>query len=346
MIVKLYRDYKSKLEKSYPIHPELFDQLYNTWSSIDKFQRTRGILRLMAQVVHELWIRNDPFILIMPCSVPVSSQRVEPELTKYLEQGWPAIIAGEVDGSYSVPYQIDANQPNLGRISATRRVARALFIGTAPISGSQNTGIDIKRINLGIVQPGEKPVKFSDALNRLANTATHIHSDTGRFWYATSPSLNKMATDIAQSLDEQLVLDTIDQNLTKYINGIGDRAGFDSVHCAPGSSADIPDEAGGVRVVVMSVRNAHTSGNVSSEAMIETKNIISHRGATPRIYKNTLVLAPDKRSLDNLKDAIRLSLAWRQIVNDRDKGQEASFNRVHSTWTPALKKVSVLLKLK
>ena len=53
--------------------------------------------------------------------------------------------------------------------------------------------------------------------------------------------------------------------------------------------------------------------------MIETKNIISHRGATPRIYKNTLVLAPDKRSLDNLKDAIRLSLAWRQIVNDRDK---------------------------
>ena len=82
----------------------------------------------MAQVVHELWIRNDPFILIMPCSVPVSSQRVEPELTKYLEQGWPAIIAGEVDGSYSVPYQIDANQPNLGRISATRRVARALLL--------------------------------------------------------------------------------------------------------------------------------------------------------------------------------------------------------------------------
>lgn len=312
-------DYKRKLEKSYPIHPELFDQLYNTWSSIDKFQRTRGILRLMAQVVHELWISNDPSILIMPCSVPVSSQRVEPELTKYLEQGWPAIIAGEVDGSNSVPHQIDANQPNLGRISATRRVARTLFMSTAPISGSQNTGIDNKRINLGIVQPGEKPVKFSDALNRLANTATHIHSDTGRFWYATSPSLNKMATDIAQSLDEQLVLDTIDQHLTKYINGIADRAGFDSVHCAPGSSADIPDEAGGVRVVVMSVRDAHTSGNVSSEAMIETKNIINHRGAVPRVYKNILVfLAPDKRALDNLKDAVRLSLAWSQIVKDRN----------------------------
>ncbi len=312
-------EYKRKLEKSYPIHPELFDQLYNTWSSIDTFQRTRGILRLMAQVVHELWISNDPSILIMPCSIPVSSQMVESELTKYLEQGWPAIISGEVDGANSVPYQIDAHQPALGRISATRRVARTLFMSTAPISGTQNTGIDNKRINLGIVQPGEKPIRFSDALNRLANTATHIHSDTGRFWYATSPSLNKMATDISQSLDEELVLDTIDQHLTKYINGIADRAGFDSVHCAPGSSADIPDEAGGVRVVVMSVRNSHTSGNVSSEAMTEAKNIISHRGAAPRVYKNILVfLAPDKRALENLKEAVRLSIAWTQIVKEKD----------------------------
>ena len=77
-------DFQIKLEKSYPIHPELFDQLYDTWSSIDKFQRTRGMLRLMAQVVHELWIGNDPSILIMPCSIPVSSQRVEPEALKYL----------------------------------------------------------------------------------------------------------------------------------------------------------------------------------------------------------------------------------------------------------------------
>ncbi len=331
--MKMYRDdadnfpqktdsdeYKRKLEKSYPIHPELFDQLYETWSSIDKFQRTRGILRLMAQVVHELWIGNDPSILIMPCSVPISSQRVEPELTKYLQQGWPAIIAGDVDGAQSEPHQIDAKQPNLGRISATRRVARTLFLSTAPISAAQNTGIDAKRINLGVVQPGEKPVTFSDALHRLANAATHLHSDTGRYWYTTAPSLNKLASDTAKQFDEELVLDTIDQHLTKYINGIADRAGFDAVHCAPGSSADVPDEAGGVRVVVLGVRNTHSSGNASSEAMVEAKNIIGHRGATPRVYKNVLVfLGADTRLLDNLKDAVRSSLAWSQIVRDKDR---------------------------
>ena len=75
-------DYRRKLEKAYPIHPELFDQLYINWGSIEKFQRTRGVLRFMAQVIHQLWMANDPSVIIMPGSVPVSSPRVEPELTK------------------------------------------------------------------------------------------------------------------------------------------------------------------------------------------------------------------------------------------------------------------------
>ena len=47
-------DYRRKLEKAYPIHPELFDQLYAGWGSLERFQRTRGVLRLMAQAIHEL----------------------------------------------------------------------------------------------------------------------------------------------------------------------------------------------------------------------------------------------------------------------------------------------------
>ena len=52
--------YRNKMETAYPVHPELFDQLYTTWGSLERFQRTRGVLRLMAQVVHELWMNNDP----------------------------------------------------------------------------------------------------------------------------------------------------------------------------------------------------------------------------------------------------------------------------------------------
>ncbi|MCB0075457.1 MAG: ATP-binding protein, partial [Caldilineaceae bacterium] len=144
-------DYRRKLEKAYPIHPELFDQLYTSWGSLEKFQRTRGVLRLMAQAIHELWMNADPSVMIMPGSVAVSSPRVEPELLHYLDVSWQSIIAGDVDGTASTPYKVDQSAPNLNRYSATRRVARAIFMGTAPTHQQQNTGLDDKQINLGVV---------------------------------------------------------------------------------------------------------------------------------------------------------------------------------------------------
>jgi predicted AAA+ superfamily ATPase len=153
-------DYQRKMEKSYPIHPELFDQLYQAWSSIETFQRTRGILRLMAQVVHELWASNDKSVLIMPSNVNMASLRVQPELTKYLGSEWSAILANDIDGEQSIPYQVDNSQPNLGKVHASRRVARALFMGTAPVSSASGSGMEDKQIYLGVVQPGEKPNLF------------------------------------------------------------------------------------------------------------------------------------------------------------------------------------------
>ena len=312
-------DYRRKLEKAYPIHPELFDQLYTSWGSLEKFQRTRGVLRLMAQVIHELWMGHDPSVMIMPGSAAISSARVEPELLHYLDASWQSIIAGDVDGTTSTPYKIDQSAPNLNRYSATRRVARAIFMGTAPTHGQENRGLDDKQINLGVVQPGERPAIFSDALRRLANRARFMHSDMGRYWYSMSASLNRLAADRAAQLEEALVLLEIDKVLLTYVNGLADRGHFDTVQTAPGSSAEVPDEPGGVRAIVLGVGHAHT-GRDGSPAMQEARDILLQRGATPRVYRNMLVFfAVESRQLDNLKDAMRSALAWAEIVRDTER---------------------------
>jgi predicted AAA+ superfamily ATPase len=312
-------DYRRKLEKAYPIHPELFDQLYATWGSLEKFQRTRGVLRLMAQAIHELWMNGDPSVMIMPGSVSVSSPRVEPELLHYLDVSWQSIIAGDVDGTTSTPYKIDQSAPNLNRYSATRRVARAIFMGTAPTHQQQNTGLDDKQINLGVVQPGERPAIFGDALRRLTNQAKFMHADLGRYWYSMSASLNRIAADKAAQIETALVLMTIDSELGKYVNSLADRGHFDAVQTAPASSAEVPDEAGGVRAVVLGVAYPH-NGREGSDALVEAKDILMQRGSTPRVYRNMLVfIAADARQLNNLKDAVRASLAWGEIVRDTDR---------------------------
>lgn len=312
-------DYRRKLEKAYPIHPELFDQLYTSWGSLEKFQRTRGVLRLMAQAIHELWMSGDPSVMIMPGSVAVSSPRVEPELLHYLDLSWQSIIAGDVDGTASTPYKIDQSAPNLNRYSATRRVARAIFMGTAPTHQQQNTGLDDKQINLGVVQPGERPAIFGDALRRLTNQAKFMHADLGRYWYSMSASLNRIATDRAAQIESALVDVTIDAELTKYVNALADRGHFDAVQVAPSGSAEVPDEAGGVRAVVLGVAHSH-NGRDSSDALTEAKEILLQRGSTPRVYRNMLVfISADARQLDNLKEAVRAWLAWTEIVRDTDR---------------------------
>jgi predicted AAA+ superfamily ATPase len=80
----LEADYRRRLREAYPIHPEFFDRLYSDWSTLDKFQRTRGVLRLMAKVIHSLWEREDKSLLIMPSHVPMDDAQVQSELTRYL----------------------------------------------------------------------------------------------------------------------------------------------------------------------------------------------------------------------------------------------------------------------
>ena len=99
--------YRNRMLACHPIHPEVFDRLYEDWATLDRFQRTRGVLRLMAAVIHELWMGNDAGLMIMPGSLPLDVPIVRDELTRYLSEGWNPVVDSEVDGKNSTPYRQD-----------------------------------------------------------------------------------------------------------------------------------------------------------------------------------------------------------------------------------------------
>ena len=129
----------------------------------------------------------------------------------------------------------------------------------------------------------------------------------------------RAAADRAEQVEEALVLVEIDKLLTAYVNGLGDRGHFDAVQAAPGSSAEVPDEAGGVRPIVLGIAHSHNDRD-GSEAMTTAREILMQRGSTPRVYRNVLVfLAAETRQLDNLKEAMRSALAWDGIVRETER---------------------------
>jgi predicted AAA+ superfamily ATPase len=162
-------EYEQRIKAAYPIHPEIFDRLYTDWSTLVKFQRTRGVLRLMAAVIHSLWEKGDRNPLILPANVAIDDPRVQSELTRYLSDNWVPVIEKDVDGPNSLPLKLDSELPNLGKFSACRRVARAIYMGSAPTTAAAHKGIEDRRVKLGCVMPGESPAVFGDALRRMAS---------------------------------------------------------------------------------------------------------------------------------------------------------------------------------
>jgi len=312
-------DYEKRIKAAYPIHPEVFDRLYTDWSTLLKFQRTRGVLRLMAAVIHSLWEKGDKNPLIMPANIAIDDPRVQFELTRYLSDNWVPVIERDVDGPNSLPLRIDGEVPNLGKFAACRRVARAIYMGSAPLSKAAHRGLEDRQVKLGCVMPGESPSVFGDALRRLAGAATYLYQDGPRFWYSTQPTVTKLAEDRAEQLkrDQDKVVQEIHRRLRKDLERKGD---FSRVHPLPESGHDVPDDLD-ARLVVLSI-NYPYSKEQGNAAEVAAKTILESRGSTPRHYRNTLVfLAADKMRLQDLDEATRKYLAWESILDEKgEKG--------------------------
>ena len=309
-------EYERRIQAAYPIHPEIFDRLYSDWSTLEKFQRTRGVLRLMASVIHSLWEKGDRNPLILPSMIPIDDERVRVELTRYLSDNWSPIIESDVDGPGSLPAKVDAEVTNIGRLNGTRRVARTIYLGSAPSTAAAHRGLEDRRIKLGCVLPGESPALFGDALRRLAAGATYLYQDGPRFWYATKATVKKLAEDRAEQLkgETDKVVQELERRLLANVSSRGD---FAAVHALPHSSADVPDDPNGRLVVLGS--DAPYSRNGGSAAEAAAQAILAARGSTPRLNQNALVfLAADKVRLQDLEDAIRRYLAWESIVEDKE----------------------------
>lgn len=308
-------DYEKRIKAAYPIHPEIFDRLYNDWSTLVKFQRTRGVLRLMAAVIHSLWEKGDRNSLIMPGNISIDDPRVQFELTRYLSDNWVPVIEKDVDGPTSLPFRLDGEVPNLGKFGACRRVARAIYLGSAPTVTAANRGLEDRRVKLACVMPGEAPAVFGDALRRLAGAATYLYQDGSRYWYATQPTVTKMAEDRAEQLkrDPDAVVNELDRRLRDDLRESGD---FSRIHPMPQSGQDVPDDLD-ARLVVLAVDHAY-SKDPESAAESVAKAILESRGNTPRLYRNTLVfLAADKTRLQDLDEAVRRYLAWTTILDEK-----------------------------
>lgn len=305
--------YEDRIKRTYPIHPEMFDTLYEEWSSLERFQRTRGVLRLMSTVIHTLWTGEDASPLIMPGSIPLATANVNAELTQYLQDSWKTIIDADVDGANSEPARIDKEKPLFGQRALTKRLARTVFFGAAPTiaPGSVHKGIGIQRVFLGTAIPGDVPGNFHAALTQLGDRATYFYSGSGKYWYDLQPNITRAAKDQAERLHKEDVWKEIVTRLAGQGRTRGDFAG---VHVCPETNVDIPD-TDEARLVILHPKFAHKRGTESA-AKEFAQEATEQRGGSNRRNRNMLVyLSADEARLQELDTATRDFLGWQHVLD-------------------------------
>ena len=311
--------YFDRLCASYPIHPEVFDRLYEDWSTLDKFQRTRGVLQYMAIVIHRLWNDDNQDALIMPGSLPLDDSTVRNKSIHYLPQGWEPVIEREVDGSRSVPADIDSHKPLFGSVQAARRTMRTLFLGSAPSTQEQHSrGLEPERILLGTVQPGQGIGVFEDVLKHLRDRLHYLYANPQRYWLDTRPNLRREMESRKHTISERdELIPLIKERLTRLF---GKTHRFGGIHVFT-PSHDIPDDfAHGPRLVVLPL-TAGFSRTPTHQAITEAEIVLKHRGEQPRQKQNRLIfLAPEADVISRLKEQGRIYLAWTSIVTDIEIG--------------------------
>jgi Protein of unknown function (DUF499) len=309
--------YLELLRLSYPIHPELFDRLSKDWAGLANFQRTRGVLRFMANVIGVLWSARTQDPLIMPARVPVAHERVRASVLYPLEPGFAAVLDREVDGDGALPARMEANTTRrISQMRAASRSARAVFLCTAPTAGKPNAGITGQGLRLACAEPGDQLAIFGEALRELSERAAYLYEEAGRYWFSTQPTLNREADNRAKALLEQP--HEVDAEIVRMlIDDARTKASFDRVFAAPDEPAAI-DEAQALSLVILGPSAPHSgkgvTKSVATDAVTET---LMRCRSSQRHGRNTLLfIAADEASLGTAREVIAKAMAWASIVKD------------------------------
>lgn len=313
--------YFDRMMQSYPIHPEVFAQLYEEWTTIDGFQRTRGVLKLMAKTIFRLWQDNNKDLMILPGSLPLYDGSARNELIYYLGPGWDPVMDRDIDGEKAETTMLETKETRFGSVQAARRVARTVFLSSAPSSVSMKSGtrgIDRARVLLGCLQPGQTSSLYSDALNRLADQLHYMSSsgdksqDATRYWFDTRANLRREMEERKQRFeDNNEVRGRMAEVVKKLTAGA---TFFDGTHIFTPHS-DVPDDSA-LRLIVLSPDYFYSKEEprLAHDAVLD---YVRNNGTKPRYRGNRLLfLAPDHGAVARLRDCIRVALSWASIVED------------------------------
>ncbi len=311
-------EYKKQIIKSYPFHPELVDIFKIKWASNNNFQRTRGVLRLLAAVVSDLWKRQQSLpgtnILIHSGDVFLPHlDTLTSQLKKLYGNGYEGVISADIAGTGSNAAKIDNNKTEYGKYHLAKSIATVILLNSFGSEGA-NRGLSVPELKLHLLTPGGfNHNSINGALNDLENSAYYLYyAQTGnngkRYWFHVKPNISMLINQGKQDVKQE---DIYGEVLKRVKEKTSNRVQLFNMLVDP--SEDIPEQSKPTLVILHPKYTAsNDSLNTDTKKLIE--KISTKKGNSDRIYRNTILfLIASEGASGRLQSDIRDYLSCQKI---------------------------------
>lgn len=314
-------EYKQKIIKAYPFHPELVDIFKIRWASHNNFQRTRGVLRLLAAIVSDLWKRKHSLpgnnVLIHSGDIYLPNlDTVTSQLKKLYSNGYESVISADIAGASANAFKIDNNKAEYGKYNLAQSIATVILLNSFGSEGA-NKGLSIPELKLQLLAPNSfNHNSINGALSDLENSAYYLYyAQTGssgkRYWFHVKPNISMLINQGKQDVEPEDISAEILKRLKEKTNN---RINMFKVLVDP--AIDIPEQTQPTLVILHPDKSA-SSDSISTNAKKIIEKVATKKGNSERIYRNTILflLASDNAS-GKLQSDIREYLACQKIAID------------------------------
>ena len=307
--------YRDEMLRAYPFHPELISVLYERWGTIPEFQRTRGVLRLLADVISDLYQSKDNEALIQTGSINLGHSAVRSELVKHTGAGsvYVSVIDSDIAGRNAKAPEIDRQLGSeYAKESVSERLARAVFMHS--FSGGQQRGATLPQLRVALLNPEMAPPFVADALERMKKRLWYLYHDNGLHYFDSRPNLNRILVDREELVrsEPEKVRDFARQTLNDLIGDAAFR-----VYRYPDEDRDVADEPR-LSLIVLDLHQTASEEEIPKDTEEFVTRLLKQHGKGFRKHANVLIfLAPDMKNASEAIDAARRLLALRSIDETR-----------------------------
>lgn len=305
--------------RGYPLHPETLTVLTEKLSSLSTFQRTRGMLRLLARTVHVLW-RDRPAdaLAIHPHHIDPSFGRIREEITTRLGQGeyTPALkadVAAVPGDDPAIAQELDLKYYP-GQLPIHAYLARTIFLNTLAF-GDAAKGIAIDHLKVSICSPMVEPSFVEQARTRFITESLFLDDRPGSLLrFMVEPNLTQV---IRRQMDEVEANDLRTELNERTRNLFGASGGSFNLVPFPAGAYEVNDVVGDGRPNLVLLHHDAFAINADPQGLPPlVEDVVKHKGTDRRLreFRNNLVfVAADERQVKNMKDRVRRRLALAKL---------------------------------